>query len=66
MCQNSKERTVGLGPGIQFGGDGLTVKALNGYFEQTYALRPAGIKVNVLITKVYRLGDRSNRSPSIV
>ena len=47
---NSKERTVGLGPGIQFGGNGLTAR-VNSYIETDVRNRPAGIKVNVLITK---------------
>jgi hypothetical protein len=52
---NSKERTVGLGPGIQFGGSGLTVRA-NSYMEANVRNRPAGVKVNVLISKVLPTG----------
>ena len=47
---NSKERTVGLGPGVEFGGDGLWLR-VNSYIETDVRNRPAGVKVNVLITK---------------
>ena len=49
---NSRERTVGLGPGAQFGGDGLWLR-VNSYIETDGRNRPAGIKVNVLITKAF-------------
>lgn len=49
---NSKERTVGLGPGIQLGGNGLWLR-VNSYIETDVRNRPAGIKVNVLITKAF-------------
>jgi hypothetical protein len=47
---NSKERTVGLGPGIQLGGRGLWFRA-NGYVEMAVRDRPSGIKVTFRISK---------------
>ena len=47
---NSKERTVGLGPGIQLGGRGLWFRA-NGYMETAVRDRPSGIKVTFRISK---------------
>jgi hypothetical protein len=47
---NSKERTVGLGPGIQFGGDGLWFR-VNSYIETDVRNRPAGIRVTFRISR---------------
>jgi hypothetical protein len=47
---NSKERTVGLGPGVQFGGDGLWFR-VNSYIETDVRNRPAGIRVTFRISK---------------
>jgi hypothetical protein len=47
---NSKERTVGLGPGIQLGGRGLWFR-LNGYIETDVRNRPSGIKVTFRVSK---------------
>jgi hypothetical protein len=47
---NSKERTVGLGPGVQFGGNGLWFR-VNSYIETDVRNRPAGIKVTFRISK---------------
>jgi hypothetical protein len=47
---NSKERTVGLGPGIQLGGRGLWFR-LNGYMETSVRNRPSGIKVTFRVSK---------------
>jgi len=47
---NSKERTVGLGPGIQLGGRGLWFR-VNGYMETGVRNRPSGIKVTFRVSK---------------
>jgi hypothetical protein len=47
---NSKERTVGLGPGVRFGGDSLFF-SLNGYIETDVRNRPAGSRVTFRISK---------------
>jgi hypothetical protein len=47
---NSRERTVGLGPGIQFSGQDLWFR-LNSYMETDVRNRPSGIKVTVRISK---------------
>jgi len=47
---NSKERTVGLGPGIQFGGGTIWFR-LNGYVETDVRNRPSGVKVTFRISK---------------
>jgi hypothetical protein len=47
---NSKERTVGLGPGIQFGGQGIWFR-VNAYLETDVRNRPSGIKVTMRISK---------------
>jgi len=47
---NSKERTIGLGPGIQLGGDGLWFR-VNSYIETDVHNRPAGTKVTFRISK---------------
>jgi hypothetical protein len=46
----SKERTVGLGPGLQLGGHGICFH-LNGYMETDVRNRPGGIKVALRISK---------------
>ena len=48
--QNSKERTVGLGPGIQVGGNGLWFR-VNSYIETDVRNRPAGVRVTFRISK---------------
>jgi hypothetical protein len=47
---NSKERTVGLGPGVQFGSNGFWFR-VNSYIETDVRNRPAGIRVTFRITK---------------
>ena len=47
---NSKERTVGLGPGIQLGGQGIWLR-LNSYIETDVRNRPSGVKVTFRISK---------------
>jgi hypothetical protein len=47
---NSRERTVGLGPGIQLGGQGLWFR-VNSYIETDVRNRPSGIKVTFRISK---------------
>ncbi len=47
---NSRERTVGLGPGIQLGGRGLWFR-VNGYVETDVRNRPSGIKVTFRVSK---------------
>jgi hypothetical protein len=47
---NSKERTVGLGPGLQFGGRGIWFR-VNGYVETAVRNRPSGSKVTLRISK---------------
>ena len=47
---NSKERTVGLGPGIQFGGRGIWFR-VNSYMETDVRNRPSGVKVTFRISK---------------
>jgi hypothetical protein len=46
----SKERTVGLGPGIQIGGQGIWFH-LNAYLETDVRNRPSGTKVTLRISK---------------
>ena len=48
---NSKERTVGLGPGVQIGGGGLWFR-MNSYLETDVRNRPSGIRVTLRISKV--------------
>jgi anthranilate 1,2-dioxygenase (deaminating, decarboxylating) large subunit len=48
--RNSKERTIGLGPGIQLGGGTIWFR-LNGYIETDVHNRPSGIKVTFRISK---------------
>ena len=47
---DSTERTVGLGPGIQVGGQGVWFH-LNGYLETDVRNRPSGVKVTMRISK---------------
>ena len=47
---NSKERTVGLGPGIQLGGQGIWFR-VNSYIETDVGNRPSGVKDTVRISK---------------
>ena len=47
---NSKERTVGLGPGIQLSGQGIWFR-LNAYWETDVRNRPSGVKVTLRISK---------------
>jgi hypothetical protein len=60
---NSKERTVGLGPGVQFGGDSLWFR-VNSYFETDVRNRPEGIRVTFRISKtlpIRRFEERNHR-----
>lgn len=47
---NSKERTVGLGPGIQLGGQEIWFR-VNSYIETDVRNRPSGVKVTLRISK---------------
>lgn len=47
---NSKERTVGLGPGIQLGGQGIWFR-VNSYIETDVRNRPSGVKVTLRISE---------------
>jgi hypothetical protein len=47
---NSRERTVGLGPGVQFGGQTIWLR-LNSYLETDVRNRASGIKVTLRISK---------------
>jgi hypothetical protein len=47
---NSKERTVGLGPGVQFGGNGLWFR-VNSYMETGVRNRTCGTRVTFRISK---------------
>jgi hypothetical protein len=47
---NSRERTIGLGPGLQFGGRDLWFR-LNSYMETDVRNRPSGIAVTFRISK---------------
>ena len=49
---NSKERTVGLGPGVQFGGNNLWLR-VNSYIETDVRNRPEGIRVTFRISKTF-------------
>jgi hypothetical protein len=53
---NSKERTVGLGPGIQLGSRGIRFR-VNSYIETDVRNRPSGIKVTFRISKALPTGD---------
>jgi hypothetical protein len=47
---NSKERTIGLGPGIQVGGNGLWLR-VNSYIETDVRNRPVGTRVTFRLSK---------------
>jgi hypothetical protein len=49
--RKSRERTVGLGPGLQLGGGTIWFR-LNGYVETDVRNRPSGIIVTFRISKV--------------
>ena len=53
---NSRERTVGLGPGLQLGGRDIWFH-LDGYIETDVRNRPSGIKVNMRISKAIPARD---------
>ncbi len=53
---NSRERTVGLGPGIQLGSQTVAFH-LNGYVETDVHNRPSGIKVTFRISKALPAAD---------
>jgi hypothetical protein len=53
---NSKERTVGLGPGLQLGGHDIWFR-LNGYMETDVRNRPTGIKMTFRISKALPTTD---------
>ena len=46
----SRERTVGIGPGLQLGGRDIWFH-LNGYMETDVRNRPSGVKVTFRISK---------------
>lgn len=52
---NSKERTIGLGPGIQLGGPATWFR-LNSYLETDVRNRPSGIMVTFRISKALAMG----------
>lgn len=56
---NSKERTVGLGPGLQLGGRDIWFH-LDGYIETDVRNRPSGIKVTVRISKAIPARDANH------
>jgi hypothetical protein len=49
---DSRERTIGLGPGLQFGGCEIWFH-LNSYMETDVRNRPSGIKVTFRISKAW-------------
>ena len=51
----SRERTVGLGPGLQLGGRDVWFR-LNGYLETDVRNRPSGVKVTMRISKAILVG----------
>lgn len=53
----SKERTVGLGPGMQLGGPGIWFH-LNAYLETDVHNRPSGVKVTMRISKTLPAKDQ--------
>ena len=65
--RDSKERTVGLGPGLQVGGQGIWFH-LNSYLETDVRNRPSGIKVTLRITKAIpaRANERFQPTPTQV
>ncbi|HVJ07437.1 MAG TPA: transporter [Acidisarcina sp.] len=50
--RSSRERTIGLGPGIQLGGQGLWLRA-NSYIETGVRNRMSGIKVTLRVSKTF-------------
>ena len=52
----SRERTVGLGPGLQLGGRDIWFR-LNGYLETDVRNRPSGVKVTFRISKTLPTTD---------
>jgi hypothetical protein len=56
---NSKERTVGLGPGIQLGGQGIWFR-VNSYIETDVRNRPSGVKVTLRISKTLAANKPNN------
>jgi len=52
----SRERTVGLGPGLQLGGHDIWFR-LNGYMETDVRNRPSGVKVTFRISKALSTTD---------
>ena len=52
---NSKERTVGVGPGLQLGGQGIFVH-LNAYLETDVRNHPGGVKVTLRFSKLFPPG----------
>jgi len=52
----SRERTVGLGPGLQLGGRDIWFR-LNGYLETDVRNRPSGVKVTFRISKALPTTD---------
>ena len=57
----SRERTVGLGPGLQLGGRDIWFR-LNGYLETDVRNRPTGIKVTFRISKALPTTDPQFRA----
>jgi hypothetical protein len=49
-------KTVGLGPGIQLGGQGIWFR-VNSYIETDVRNRPSGVKVTFRISKALPTGD---------
>ena len=56
---NSKERTVGLGPGIQLSGQGVWFR-VNSYVETDVRNRPSGVKVTLRISKTLAASKPNN------
>jgi len=56
---NSKERTVGLGPGIQLGGQAIWFR-VNSYIETDVRNRPSGVKVTLRISKTLAANKPNN------
>jgi hypothetical protein len=52
----SRERTVGLGPGMQLSGRGIWFR-VNSYLETAVRNRPSGIALTLRITKVFGAGE---------
>jgi hypothetical protein len=58
---NSRERTVGIGPGIQLSGRDIWFR-LNGYVETDVRNRPSGIKVTFRISKALPSTKNSDKA----